>query len=201
MNKFKKYVLVPIFSGIGIFVLLVLLTVLSIKLGFLLALFITSFFVLAIPSILKVVLSIDNALKQRIHSVISSTVVFIWVIVGIANMGAWVIGYLKTPSGENISNIQEKVTYDDVEIYVSAQIILENFLKSPSTAKYPVSSSANIERLGDNLFKVYSYVDSQNGFGVMIRNEWMVLFQMSEMGQKVYQVIIDGTEVYRDKDI
>jgi cell division protein FtsL len=93
---------------------------------------------------------------------------------------------------------EEKVeTYTDTEVYVESQFILEKFLKAPSTAKFPSSSNASIERLKDNGFKVTSYVDSQNGFGAMIRSEWTVLFQYVGDQIKLYQVIIDGEEMYR----
>ncbi len=93
---------------------------------------------------------------------------------------------------------EEKVeTYTDSEVFVESQFILEKFLKAPSTAEFPSSSYANIERLKDNGFKVTSYVDSQNGFGAMIRSEWTVLFQYVGDQIKLYQVIIDGEEMYR----
>ena len=96
---------------------------------------------------------------------------------------------------------QEQETYSDIEAYVEAQFIIEDFLKSPATAEYPAVSNATIERLNDDGFKVTSYVDSQNSFGAMVRSEWMVLFQYIGERVKIYQVVIDGEEMYRSDDL
>lgn len=105
------------------------------------------------------------------------------------------------PKTQTTQAEQQAKTYSDTEAYVEAQFILEKFLKAPSTAKYPASSQASIERLKDNGFKVTSYVDSQNGFGAMIRSNWTVLFQYVGDKIKLYQVIIDGEEMYRTDDV
>lgn len=96
---------------------------------------------------------------------------------------------------------QEQEEYSDIEAYVEAQFIIEEFLKSPATAEYPAVSNATIQRLNDDGFKVTSYVDSQNSFGAMVRSEWMVLFQYVGDRVKIYQVVIDGEEMYRNEDI
>lgn len=45
-------------------------------------------------------------------------------------------------------------------------------LKSPSTADYTRASYA--KKIGDNTYEISSYVDSQNGFGAMIRSYWTI---------------------------
>ncbi len=88
--------------------------------------------------------------------------------------------------------------HSDIEAFVDAQSVVTKTLKAPSTAKYPFSSEATIEHVGTDGFKVSSYVDSQNGFGAMIRSNWTVLFQYLPNGNlDIYQVIVDGQEVYR----
>jgi hypothetical protein len=42
-------------------------------------------------------------------------------------------------------------------------------LKSPSTAEY---GRVDVEQVATNIYKVSGYIDSQNGFGAMIRSYW-----------------------------
>lgn len=87
--------------------------------------------------------------------------------------------------------------HSDVDAYIDAQAIVEKTLKSPSTAKFPSSSHATITRAGENIFKVDSYVDSQNGFGAMIRSEWSVMFEYVGDKLDTYAISIDGETVYK----
>lgn len=91
--------------------------------------------------------------------------------------------------------------YSDIEAYVSAQMILEKFLKSPSTAKYPVANEASIKRYSDNSFQVSAYVDSQNGFGAMIRSEWTIFLKFEGDSVKTRGVIFDGEVLYKEESI
>ena len=56
-----------------------------------------------------------------------------------------------------------------------ASIQCENYvrdgLKSPSTAKFPFLLS-DVEKLENNMYIVRSYVDAQNSFGALIRNNY-----------------------------
>lgn len=56
-------------------------------------------------------------------------------------------------------------------------------LKAPSTAKFPgVIFGANeykIYSMPDGAYRVFSWVDSQNSFGAMVRSKWMVEFKQS----------------------
>lgn len=93
---------------------------------------------------------------------------------------------------------EQKKEYDDINVYVSAQMILEDFLKSPSTAEYPAVSSAEIERYKDDAFQVSAYVDSQNGFGATVRSDWNVMFQMVNDNAKPLAVVVDGEVLYKE---
>lgn len=93
---------------------------------------------------------------------------------------------------------QEVKTYTDIDAYVNAQMILEKFLKSPATAKYPIATEATIERYKDDAFKVSAYVDSQNGFGALVRSEWTVLLQFVGESTKPLGVVVDGEVLYKE---
>ena len=95
------------------------------------------------------------------------------------------------------SAVVQPEQHSDTDAYIDAQAIVSKALKSPSTAKFPSSSHATITRAGENIFKVDSYVDSQNGFGAMIRSEWSVMFEYVGDKLDTYAVSIDGETVYK----
>jgi hypothetical protein len=51
---------------------------------------------------------------------------------------------------------------------------VEGVLKAPSTAKFGTSPSITQDEKDKNVFEVISHVDSENGFGAMIRSTWSV---------------------------
>jgi hypothetical protein len=99
-------------------------------------------------------------------------------------------------STETVQKV-EREEYSDYEAYYEAQKILEKFLKAPSTAKYPSSSEVTIKRFKDDTFQVFGYVDSQNGFGAMIRSDWTVALQFVGENVKPLLVIVDGELMYK----
>ena len=71
--------------------------------------------------------------------------------------------------------------------FVSSQEYVRARLKAPSTAKFPGSSDSNIkvQYIGDCKHQVYAFVDSQNGFGAMIRTQYYAEMQyISNSGNK-----------------
>jgi hypothetical protein len=99
-------------------------------------------------------------------------------------------------ANNNISTPKEK--YSDVTVCVEARHVLESYLKSPSTAKYPTCNSTYIKRLDSDGFVVSSYVDSQNGFGAVLRSNWEVKFYYNNNGQTIQidYVIINGETMF-----
>lgn len=64
---------------------------------------------------------------------------------------------------------------DKVTIYTMAQQLVERQLRAPRTAKFPWSSDAyEVSNLGDNRYRVSSWVDSENAFGAMIRTYFVI---------------------------
>ena len=59
---------------------------------------------------------------------------------------------------------------DRVGAFLACKQFVTKRLKSPSTAEFPNSSEAIVNLLSDNEWAVASHVDSQNGFGAMIRS-------------------------------
>lgn len=64
---------------------------------------------------------------------------------------------------------------EDLLAYSYAEEYVKQNLKSPSSAEFPGiwdGKRDHITNLGNREYKIVSYVDSQNGFGAMIRTNW-----------------------------
>ncbi len=82
----------------------------------------------------------------------------------------------KTPS-------KSENKYGKIEACVNSQVFIENRLKSPSSAKFAPCYDAIVTDNGDNTYTILSYVDSQNGFGAMLRTYYKVTIE--DIGDKV----------------
>lgn len=66
---------------------------------------------------------------------------------------------------------------DKTEFIIMAEDIIEDCLKSPSTAKFCSPHECIVYGNGD-IGYVRGYVDSQNGFGAVVRGEYAVQFRV-----------------------
>ena len=86
----------------------------------------------------------------------------------------------------------------DIEAFVCSQTFVRNYLKSPSTASFPIDSKVSHS---ENVYYVRSYVDSQNGFGAMIRSYWTCKLEyISRLNWKLRALKIDDTIVKADAE-
>lgn len=67
---------------------------------------------------------------------------------------------------------EQSSTSAKIGAYLMAQQFVDGELKSPGSAKYPDYSEDYVQLTGDNTYSVSAYVDSQNGFGALIRTSW-----------------------------
>lgn len=110
------------------------------------------------------------------------SVFLLWMIITIGSGGS------NTNSTNNV-----KVGHDNIEVCVEAQMQLKNYLKSPSTAKFPSCSTFSITKSENETYTVNSYVDSQNGFGAMVRSNWTVKYHyLGENNVSIDSVVMDG---------
>lgn len=72
--------------------------------------------------------------------------------------------------------------------YVASQLFVKENLKSPSTAKFPYKGYTVVEQ-EINKYLVKSYVDSQNGFGAMIRSYYICVVSVDEKGNWILESI------------
>jgi len=56
--------------------------------------------------------------------------------------------------------------------YIISQQFVEEKLRSPSTAKFPMFREAHVTNIGEGKYIVIAYVDAQNHFGATIRNNF-----------------------------
>src|SRR5580693_5113852 len=104
------------------------------------------------------------------------------------NKIAWIIvGLLFTIATINISKDVEKKEAEEAKqakteihtdsepdkskAYIISQNFVEDRLKSPSTAHFPIFDYS-CKQLEDHTFLVRSYVDAQNAFGATIRTDY-----------------------------
>ena len=60
--------------------------------------------------------------------------------------------------------------------FVIAKDFVQQYLKSPSTADFPLLDFTSTH-LDDNRYEIISYVDAQNSFGAEIRSNWQATTQ------------------------
>ncbi len=94
------------------------------------------------------------------------TVIFIWIFL-MFNMCS------SEEYGASVDNTGSTYTKQYRDAALNAQILVKRTLKAPSTAKFPPTSTANVESTSNGTYIVSSYVDSQNGYGAMVRQSWV----------------------------
>lgn len=73
--------------------------------------------------------------------------------------------------GDSASSNEEVKKYTKIDALSHSQVFIENKLISPATAKFD-SSTEGVKQINDTIFKVVSFVDSQNKFGALVRSKY-----------------------------
>lgn len=99
-------------------------------------------------------------------------------------------------SGKNERNYGDKSTSQTSSKFLAynyAEDFVEKRLKSPSTAQFPgvLEKDKHIEELGNHKYKITSWVDSQNGFGAMIRSRFSCTIIFDNNSVRVENLIIE----------
>ena len=115
------------------------------------------------------------------------------IVAGFLSVLILLIIILANSGGSNTTTETKKVGHDNTEVCAEAQMQLEKYLKSPSTAKFPSCSTFSIIKSDNETYTVSSYVDSQNGFGAMIRSDWTLKYHhLGENNISIDSVVMDG---------
>jgi len=75
---------------------------------------------------------------------------------------------------------REEECSDTITPMFYVQKIVKQNLKAPATADFPFYDKNQIQHLGDCVYQVRSYVDSQNSFGAKIRSNFYVRLKRGE---------------------
>lgn len=76
---------------------------------------------------------------------------------------------------------------DGISAFVMSQKFVKQKLTSPGSAKFPLSQEAKIKNLDANTWLVTAHVDSQNGFGAMIRTRYQA--KLKYLGAEKWQLL------------
>jgi hypothetical protein len=83
-----------------------------------------------------------------------------------------------------------------VEAFLICKQFVTKALRAPATAQFPSSSEAVINEVSGNEFEVRSHVDSQNGFGAMIRGTFTCTVKPTEGGRwQLVELVMDGKKI------
>lgn len=73
---------------------------------------------------------------------------------------------------------------------VRCNMLVQAYLKSPSTAKFPADYTKGITVSEDNqIFTIHSHVDSQNSFGGTVRTPYTCKLQYTGGGQHGWELL------------
>jgi len=116
-----------------------------------------------------------GVLKKQFN--ISSKKIVIPVIIILLLFSYNVINYIgnsassSAPAEVSESNQTARNSSTAGQAYIISQTYVKAILKSPSTADFSLLDYQSFD-LGKDKYKIVSYVDSQNGFGAMIRSNY-----------------------------
>lgn len=93
----------------------------------------------------------------------------------IALVGTLFLVVILIAVGLSIKSPSANPNGDTIGAFAISQQFVKDRLKAPSTAEFPWYSSESVTPLGEERYRVQSYVDSQNSFGAMIRTKYVAI--------------------------
>jgi hypothetical protein len=84
-----------------------------------------------------------------------------------------VAGWLVYPKGDSGMAI---------DAYLTTQVHVKKYLKAPATAQFPEYDKSFVKKINDTSFEVNAYVDSQNGFGALLRSTYLIRMHQDDKG-------------------
>lgn len=97
--------------------------------------------------------------------------------------------YTNQESSSTNSSASENQAGREIDAWVCSEDIVKNNLKAPSTAKFCSYTEATVTYTGGANYTVKGYVDAENSFGAMIRNNFTVTLTLTASGYKNGSVI------------
>ena len=100
-------------------------------------------------------------------------------------------------NGKVVGNLKDYylTTEEASNLQLTCEECVKRILKAPSTAKFPNILDWKFQKDKDIVI-VQSYVDSQNGFGAMLRSNFQITLNTTD--KKVISFIFDGKELIKN---
>lgn len=96
--------------------------------------------------------------------------------------------YICSSADRDSSTAPEVYRPDKMDAYVMAKQLMEKQLKAPATADFARFDESEVTNSGNDEWTVQSYVDSQNGFGALIRTRFTITMTVNR-DTKYWQAI------------
>jgi len=96
-------------------------------------------------------------------------------------------------SGSNSSgSSKSKTTSEMLLAYNYSEDCVKKILKAPGTAKFPglLEKADHIKDLGGGRYQINSWVDSQNGFGALLRSRFVCIVKINPSSYQCEDVSI-----------
>jgi len=126
-----------------------------------------------------------------------------WAVIGILTV--FIIFIFSSLGGGDGGSTTQQSNIDDGRAHIIAQNYVESVLKSPSTADFP-TFDYQASDLGNDKYKVVSYVDAQNSFGAEVRSNYSVTLSYNGSGEwadsnnwTLHELIFDGEVMYSEE--
>lgn len=81
-------------------------------------------------------------------------------------------------------------TLSPIEAYSHAKYEIEQNLKSPGSAEFPTMDLINMKLIQDSIYMIGGYVDAQNGFGGLMRMDYVCMVVYSPTTNKTTSELI-----------
>lgn len=124
-------------------------------------------------------------------------------IIGVIGAGLLAVATVDTDTNSTPS--KPPVPFSERDDSIMARMMSEDFvkkiLKAPSTAKFPGifsgSPPARVVKIGPQKYTIYSWVDSHNTFGAMIRSRYIITLEQTSPGNwNASEFTFDGQKMY-----
>lgn len=89
---------------------------------------------------------------------------------------------------------------NESDAWICAKHIVEEELKSPSTADFCSYPDASITDMGDDRYKIEGYVDAENSFGAEIRTDFTVTLTLTKSGYKDESCSFNSDSINSDSE-
>jgi|SRR3989344_437356 len=146
-------------------------------------------------------------MKEKMESWFKKNLIYFFIFVGVI-----IILILFVLPYNSISKYNNLIKSDEVEACIQSQDFIIKYLKAPATAKFSscdlsdgqtkvttlkgvIINDTYTNNTGMWTYQIYGYVDSQNGFGALIRANYHV--KLSQIGDKWFDDEIEiNDEMY-----